>query len=66
MNVNSNHLLTVKERQHILHHLHKPRVLNPLRSCVRNEVELVSLACEDGVRKERSGVSILGLRRWGA
>ena len=34
-------------------------------ACVRNEVELVLLACEDevGVRKERSGVSTLGLRR---
>ena len=31
-------------------HLRKPRVLTPLRSlrlCVRNEVELVPLACED-------------------
>ena len=32
-------------------HLCKSRVLSPLRSlrtCVRNEVELVPLACEDG------------------
>ena len=32
-------------------HLRKPRVLTPIRSlrtCVRNEVELVPLACEDG------------------
>ena len=29
-------------------HLHKPRVLSPLRSfCVRNEVDLVPLVCED-------------------
>ena len=35
-------------------HLCKPRVLSPLRSlrtCVRNEVDLVSLACEDGTLK---------------
>ena len=43
---------------------------------VSNEVDLVPLACEDGsslgylvhfvpyVRKERSGLSTLGLRRW--
>ena len=30
-------------------HLRKPRVLTPLRS-LRNEVELVPLACEDGGR----------------
>ena len=31
-------------------HLHKPRVLSPLRflrTCVRNEVDLVHLACDD-------------------
>ena len=28
-------------------HLRKPRVLTPLRSLRRNEVELVPLACED-------------------
>ena len=32
------------------------------RACVRNEVAFVSLACED-VRKERSGLSTLGLLR---
>ena len=30
-------------------HLRKPRILSPLRSLhVRNEVDLVPLACEDG------------------
>ena len=37
----------------------------PFLTCVRNEVELVPLACEDvHVRKERSGASTLGLRSW--
>ena len=55
-----------------VYHLRKPRVLTPLRS-LRNEVELVPLACEDvsqakgtnstAFLKERSGVSTLGLRR---
>ena len=35
----------------LLGHLRKPRVLTPLRSLrVRNEVELVPLACEDAPR----------------
>ena len=34
---------------HGITHLRKPRVLSPLRSLrVRNEVDLVPLACEDG------------------
>ena len=32
----------------VAQHLRKPRVLTPLRSLRRNEVELVPLACEDG------------------
>ena len=33
-----------------VHHLRKPTVLSPLRSLrVRNEVDLVPLACEDGL-----------------
>ena len=51
----------VKEYQFVPGHLRKPRVLSPLRSLrVRNEVGLVPLA----TRKERSGLSTLGLRRW--
>ena len=35
---------------HLYSHLRKPRVLSPLRSLrVRNEVDLVPLACENGV-----------------
>ena len=35
---------------HKLFHLRKPRIPTPLRSlCVRNEEELVPLACEDEV-----------------
>ena len=40
-------------RQHMFNHLRKPRVLSPLRSlrtCVRNEVDLVPLACKDDVQ----------------
>ena len=33
----------------LIRHLRKPRVLTPLRLCVRNEVELVPLACEDAL-----------------
>ena len=34
---------------HEVLHLRKPRILSPLGSLhVRNEVDLVSLACEDG------------------
>ena len=39
--------------RHVLNHLSKLRVLSPLRSlrtCTWNEVDLVPLACEDGVK----------------
>ena len=60
----------------IVLHLRKPRVLTPLRSlrtCVRNEVELVPLACEDDCPLA-SAVSCLwcsvslphGVMGWGA
>ena len=39
------HILSCK--QLLIVHLRKPRVLSPLRSCVRNEVDLVPLTCED-------------------
>ena len=32
-------------------HLHKPRVLSPLH-CLRKEVDLVPLVCEDGIFKD--------------
>ena len=38
-------------KSHVARHLRKPRVLSPVRSlrmCVRNEVDIVPLACEDG------------------
>ena len=44
-----------------LTHLRKPWVLSPLRS-LREEVDLVPLACED-VRKERRRLNTLGLQR---
>ena len=41
-------LTSVFEQKQKLGHFRKPRVLTPLRSLrVRNEVELVPLACED-------------------
>ena len=39
----------LKGGNHVLQYLRKPRVLSPLRSLrVRNEVDLVPLACKDG------------------
>ena len=34
---------------HLSIHLHKPRVLSPLRSLRKEEVDLVPLACEDAL-----------------
>ena len=55
-------------------HLRKPRVLSPLRSLrVRNEVDLVPLACEDGHKNARGTSGFMHLSifsqgggvRWG-
>ena len=65
------HTLHHVSNRHAFHHLRKPTVLTPLRSlrtCVRNEVELVPLACEDGVsqtwyeRRCDVGVNISSLK----
>ena len=45
------------------HHLPKPRVLSPLRSLrVRNEVDLVPLACEDGKSHVTAHIVIVFVR----
>ena len=53
---------------HFSFQLLKPRVLSPLRSlrtCVRNEVDLVALACEDAAIQSQSlfqdGVAMFNL-----